>query len=149
MKNYRSHSHVHYLKVYLSTHGEKIVYIKKYVIGNIYRLPSYISDDVKSFINEFTTLLNGLSMQSKSVYICRDYNIDLLKNHSVEDYCMCIVHFSTILFLPVLFQNLLFQREYVIREAVLLIIFILIQSIRITLVAFQLDLYPIIKCILV
>ena len=56
------------------------------MIGNIYRLPSYISDDVKSFINEFTALLNGLSMRSKSVYLCGDYNIDLLKIHSVEDY---------------------------------------------------------------
>ena len=59
---------------------------KKYVIGNIYRLPSYISDDVKSFINEFTALLNDLSIRSKSVYLCGDYNIDLLKIHTVEDY---------------------------------------------------------------
>ena len=56
------------------------------MIGNIYRLPSYISDDVKSFINEFTALLNGLSMRSKSVYLCGDYNIGLLKIRSVEDY---------------------------------------------------------------
>ena len=64
---------------------KNIIY-KKYVIGNIYRLPSYISDDVKSFINELTALLNGLSVRSKSVYLCGDYNIDLLKIHSVEDY---------------------------------------------------------------
>ena len=59
---------------------------KKYVIGNIYRLPSYISDNIKSFINEFTALLNDLSIRSKSVYLCGDYNIDLLKIHTVEDY---------------------------------------------------------------
>ena len=52
---------------------------KKYVIRNIYRVPSYISDDVKSFINEFTALLNGLSIRSKSVNLCGDYNIDFLK----------------------------------------------------------------------
>ena len=86
MKNYLSHTHLHYLKVYLSKYGGKTVYIKKYVIGNIYRLPSYISDDVKSFINEFTALLNSLSIRSKSVYLCGDYNIDLLKIHTVEDY---------------------------------------------------------------
>ena len=40
---------------------------KKYVNGNIYRLPSYISDDVKAFINEFTALLSGLSIRSNSV----------------------------------------------------------------------------------
>ena len=58
----------------------------KYVIGNIYRLPSCISDDVKSFINEFTALLNGLNTRSKSVYLCGDYNIDLLEIHTVEGY---------------------------------------------------------------
>ena len=86
MKNYRSHTHLHYLKVYLSNYGGKNSIYKKYVIGNIYRLPSYISDDVKSFINEFTSLLNGLSIRSKPVYLCGDYNIDLLKINTVEDY---------------------------------------------------------------
>ena len=86
MKNYRSHTHLHYLKVYLSKYGGKNNIYKKYVIGNIYRLPSYISDDVKSFINEFTALLNGLSIRSKSVYLCGVYNIDLLKINTVEDY---------------------------------------------------------------
>ena len=79
----------HTSTLYESLFGEvwrKNIIYKKYVIGNIYRLPSYISDDVKSFINEFTALLNGLSVRSKSVYLCGDYNIDLLKIHSVEDY---------------------------------------------------------------
>ena len=74
------------MKVYLSKYGGKTVYIKKYVIGNIYRLPSYISNDVKSFINEFKALLNSVSIRSKSVYLCGDYNIDLLKINTVEDY---------------------------------------------------------------
>ena len=54
---------------------EEKQYIKKYVFGIIYRLPSYISDDVKTFINEFKALLNGLSIRYKSVYLCGDYNI--------------------------------------------------------------------------
>ena len=86
MKNYRAHTHLHYLKVFFVEVWRKSSIYKKYVIGNIYRLPSYISDDIKSFINEFTALLNDLIIRSKSVYLCGDYNIDLLKIHTVEDY---------------------------------------------------------------
>ena len=80
-----THTSTLFESLFVEVWRKNIIY-KKYVIGNIYRLPSYISDDVKSFINEFTALLNGLSMRSKSVYLCGDYNIDLLKIHSVEDY---------------------------------------------------------------
>ena len=80
-----THTSTLFESLFVEVWRKNIIY-KKYVIGNIYRLPSYISDDVKSFINEFTALLNGLSMRSKSVYLCGDYNIDLLKIHPVEDY---------------------------------------------------------------
>ena len=39
----------------------------------------YLSADVRSFTNEFTNLLNVLRTRSKFVYMCGDYNIDLLK----------------------------------------------------------------------
>ena len=42
-------------------------------------MPSYLSADVRSFTNEFTNLLNVLRTRSKFVYMCGDYNIDLLK----------------------------------------------------------------------
>ena len=80
-----THTSTLFESLFVEVWRKNIIY-KKYVIGNIYQLPSYISDDVKSFINEFTALLNGLSMRSKSVYLCGDYNIALLKIHSVEDY---------------------------------------------------------------
>ena len=80
-----THTSTLFDSLFVEVWRKNIIY-KKYVIGNIYRLPSYISDDVKSFINEFTALLNVLSMRSKSVYLYGDYNIALLKIHSVEDY---------------------------------------------------------------
>ena len=59
---------------------------QKYIIGNIYRLPTYLSADMISFINEYTAPLNILRTQSKFVYVCGDYNIDLLKMNSNEDF---------------------------------------------------------------
>ena len=85
MKNYRSHTHLHYLKVYLSEVWRKNIIYKK-ICDWKYLSITALSDDVKSFIIEFTALLNGLSVRSKLVYLCGDYNIDLLKIHSVEDY---------------------------------------------------------------
>ena len=44
---------------------------QKYILGNIYRLSVYVADDLNLFINEFTDLL--------IVFLCGNYNIDLLK----------------------------------------------------------------------
>ena len=60
---------------------------QKYIIGNVYRLPSYISDDVISFIIQYSDLLNIIRARSKFVYVCGDYNIDLLKINSDNEYC--------------------------------------------------------------
>ena len=46
---------------------------QKCVVGNIYRLPSYLSADLRSFTNEVTNLLNILRTRSKFVYICGNY----------------------------------------------------------------------------
>ena len=53
----------------------------KFVIGSIYRIPSYSTSDLNTFTEEFITLLNALRNKSKFVYLCGDYNIDLLKIH--------------------------------------------------------------------
>ena len=58
----------------------------KYVIGNVYRLPSYNAEDLSAFINEYSDLLNRLRTRSKFVYICGDYNIDILKMSSNNNY---------------------------------------------------------------
>ena len=51
---------------------------QKYIVGNIYRIPSYISDDVTSFTKEYTDLLNIIRTRSKFVYVCGDYNISVI-----------------------------------------------------------------------
>ena len=52
---------------------------QKYIIGSVYRLPSYVNIDIEIFTEEYTELLNNLRSRSKFVYLCGDYNIDLLK----------------------------------------------------------------------
>ena len=59
---------------------------QKYIIGNIYRLPSYIGDDLSTFTDKYTNLLNILRTRSKFVYLCGDYNIYILKICSNNHY---------------------------------------------------------------
>ena len=59
---------------------------QKYILGNVYRLPLYGIDDLTSFTNEFTTLLNLLKTRSNFIYLCGDYNIDILKMSSNHVY---------------------------------------------------------------
>ena len=59
---------------------------QKYILGNVYRLPLYGIDDLTSFTNEFTTLLNLLKTRSNFIYLCGDYNIDILKMSSNHIY---------------------------------------------------------------
>ena len=75
------------MKVFSLKCGEKNCTNQKYIVGNIYRLPLYLSDDVQSFAKEYTDVLNVLRTRSKSVHVCADYNIDLLKIGSNNDYC--------------------------------------------------------------
>ena len=44
---------------------------QKFIVSNIYRLLPYLSEDVRSFTNEFTNLLNVLRTRSKVVYMWR------------------------------------------------------------------------------
>ena len=59
---------------------------QKLIVGNIYRLPTYLSADLRSFTNEFTNFLNVLRIRSKFVYICGDYNIHLLKIQTNDEF---------------------------------------------------------------
>ena len=61
---------------------------QKYIIGNIYRLPLYDSNNLTSFTNEYIDILNTLRNRSKFVYLCGDFNIDLLKLNSNNNYNM-------------------------------------------------------------
>ena len=46
----------------------------------------YVEDDPNLFINQFTDLLIVLRARSKSVYLCRGYNIDLLKINTNDNF---------------------------------------------------------------
>ena len=71
----------HFLEIW-----RKTCRFQKYVIGNVYRLPSYNAEDLSAFTNEYSDLLNRLRTRSKFVYICGDYNIDILKMCSNNNY---------------------------------------------------------------
>ena len=52
---------------------------KKYIIGNLYRLPGMIVDNFKTFIDEFSSFMETIKMLKHRAFICGDFNIDLLK----------------------------------------------------------------------
>ena len=57
----------------------KLCIYQKYIVGNVYRLPLYGVDDITLFTHKYINLLNLLRARSNFVYICGDYNIDILK----------------------------------------------------------------------
>ena len=73
---------------------------QKYTIGNIYRLPLYTSDDLTKFIDEHTQLLHELRLRSKTVYLCGDYNIDLLKIDSNAKFSTFYENTTSVGFVP-------------------------------------------------
>ena len=73
---------------------------QKYTIGNIYRLPLYTSDDLTKFTDKHTQLLHELRLRSKTVYLCGDYNIDLLKIDSNEKFSTFYENTTSVGFVP-------------------------------------------------
>ena len=67
---------------------EKIVLISKIHTWKCLSLPLYSIDDLTSFTNEFTTLINLPKTRSTSnfIHLCGDYNIDILKMSSNHVY---------------------------------------------------------------
>ena len=56
---------------------------KKTVYGCIYRHPNH---DTSEFNNYLEVTLKKLSSENKEVYICADFNIDLLKLDKIHNY---------------------------------------------------------------
>ena len=79
---------------------KKNSHYQKYIIGNIYRLPVYVADDLNVIINEFTDLLIVLRARSKSVFLCGDYNIDLLKINANDNFNMFYENVISSSFIP-------------------------------------------------
>ena len=59
---------------------------KKYIIENIYRLPSETVNDLQTLNDEFLETLEILQSIRLQVYLCGDYNINLLKVYKKDQY---------------------------------------------------------------
>ena len=59
--------------------SHRTLHSQKYLLCNVYRKPGEIVAEIDAFIDEFSTLLQRVKNLNKLSYICRDYNIDLLK----------------------------------------------------------------------
>ena len=57
---------------------------KNIVCGCIYRHPSYLKSDMSEFNKYLDTTLSKLVKEKKEIYICGDFNIDLLKMNDFE-----------------------------------------------------------------
>ena len=73
---------------------------QKCLIGNIYRLPNYTGQYIDNFAEQYVDLLHNLRNQSKFIYLCGDYNIDLLKINSNENYNIFYENASAAGFVP-------------------------------------------------
>ena len=59
---------------------------KKIVIWNIYRAPKEEVNVITNFIVELSHILTLLNRMKLPVYLCGDYNINLLKMHEKNSY---------------------------------------------------------------
>ena len=57
---------------------------KKTLIGNIYRPPRDLHDNLRSFIDEFSTILSSHDYNNYEIFLCGDYDINLLKINENE-----------------------------------------------------------------
>ena len=70
-----------YLEIY-----NKDVNFHKNKIGNVYRRPSALIDDLKQLIEKFSITLSNIHSVSKQACLNGDYNIDLLQLHTNTHY---------------------------------------------------------------
>ena len=57
---------------------------KNIVCGCIYRHPSYLKSDINDFNKYLDSTLNKLVQENKEIYICGDFNLDLLKMNEFD-----------------------------------------------------------------
>ena len=74
-------------KIYSLKFNENQKIQKKYIVGNIYRLPNELVSDITTFNEEFAETLDILHTKRTPTYLCGDFNIDLLKIHQKPNYC--------------------------------------------------------------
>ena len=59
---------------------------KKYIIGNVYRVPNEIVGSCNCFTDEFSNLLTHLKMLRHPTYVRRDFNLNLLQINNKTHY---------------------------------------------------------------
>ena len=59
---------------------------KNIIIGNIYRAPQALAQDLTIFNAEFAETLDFLQAMRSPIYLCGDFNIGLLKIHQKNQY---------------------------------------------------------------
>ena len=69
-----------YQSIWVEIKNEKS---KNIVCGCVYRHPRY---DMSNFLNYMDTTLKTLTDENKEIYLCGDFNIDLLKINSNSNY---------------------------------------------------------------
>ena len=70
---------------------------KEIIIGNIYRPPRMLKEQIKQFIKEFTTLIVSLEKSNLNINLAGDYNLNLLKinvNESFSEFFYLLVAHS-------------------------------------------------------
>ena len=68
-----------YIYIYIVEMSHRTPHSQKYLLCNVYKKTGEIVAEIDAFIDEFSTLLQRVKNLNKLSYICRDYNIDLLK----------------------------------------------------------------------
>ena len=66
---------------------------KNIICGCIYRHPKVLKQDFSDFLNYLDATLKTLSAENKEIYICGDFNIDLLK---INDDTSCLEFYNLI-----------------------------------------------------
>ena len=74
----------HFLEITLKTNTSKTI-----IIGNIYRPPKSKNGLLSTFINGFSSILTKVQKKKSLVYICGDFNFDLLKISEKRLYNEC------------------------------------------------------------
>ena len=77
---------------------------KNIICGCIYRHPRYNLNNLNKFISYFEKCLNKISKENREIYLCGDYNIDLLKIESNNNYLRFYNILCSFGFLPKIIQ---------------------------------------------
>ena len=75
---------------------------KNIICGSLYRHPKYDANNIQKFLSYFEAVLTKLNAEDKEVYLCGDFNINLLKIDTID----CYLNFYNLLcchgFLPLI-----------------------------------------------